>query len=133
MSNGKNICLILRHADSPDVENSTQLFDFTGEIGYEAPNPYDVIFLLNICVGEEGQKGCDDFSVMVITENNIQKIPTDVKRVVIHPYSFKSLKNRLNDMIKSCEDTSWEISVNKLRSKFDWEYEGYTEFNPILH
>jgi hypothetical protein len=44
--------------------------------------------------------------------------------LVIDPYDWPSLHDTLLQRVASCERSTWVESLDRLRTKFFWEYEG---------
>jgi hypothetical protein len=92
----------------------------------------DVYFLLEIEIGETGQKLCDLFQVMVVTPEGLRKRATPSSPIlskratlVVSELNWNNLKTELENVVRECEASTWVETVLRLQRYFQWEYENY--------
>lgn len=128
MSNGKNIRLVIDGATSADLPEKYWVIDLDSNSGYEAPDPYDVLFQVSLDIGPENSKRRDAFECLIATPNRINSSVSKKGVVIIEKYTHVLFCRKLKDIVRCCEADSWYMSLKKLREKFHWEYEGmYSE------
>lgn len=105
-------------------------------------SPEDVYLAFELEIGEAGVPGAHVFQLMVATPEGVrarhrgkalQAFTSMRKRgktfdidalMVIDPYDWPSLHEMLLQRVASCERSTWAESLDCLRTKFFWEYEG---------
>jgi len=95
---------------------------------WSPPDPKNVYFELTLTIGCKKARGGNNFSVLIASHNQtIRQLSHDDKRFVLwfHIYSFEALTKSLNKIIQECQNGDWLSSVDQLRSRLHWEYEGY--------
>ncbi|OAP38403.1 hypothetical protein AU381_22800 [Sinorhizobium glycinis] len=121
-SSGKKLSLVLGSGTSGDIPGSDWVFDFDKQKGFEATDPFNVIFEFSIEIGVAGSASFDWFSCVVSTNDSV--FVTQTKVLFFHRYSFLALKEELNRILQNSEASTWyECTVN-LRRYFHWEFDG---------
>lgn len=107
--------------DSADVPD---LFD------YQPEDPEDFGFSLNLAIGIEGQKGADNFQLMIATPKYLRKMhPTQSPILLRHyllvfGYDFNEILDVVNSYIRSIDEDTWD----KVGRIAQWEFEDYKLF-----
>jgi 23S rRNA maturation-related 3'-5' exoribonuclease YhaM len=118
---------IIVDCDSADV---VDLFD------YHPEDPEDFGFQLTLTIGIEGQKGADNFQLMVATPKHIQKIHPNQSAIllrhylVVFRYDFNEILDVINKYIRSIEEDTWERVAEKIGRVAQWEFEDYKPYQP---
>ena len=90
----------------------------------------EVLFVLDIEIGEHGDERADLFYVTVATPVGLRKnrdVPTTKAGPLVVPeYSLPVVRRRVEEIVGSCAAESWAESVKRLQEHFDYEYGGYT-------
>ncbi|QHW01042.1 immunity 8 family protein [Spirosoma endbachense] len=116
---------ILVDFDSADVPD---LFS------YQPEDPEVFGFSLNLAVGIEGQKGADNFQLMVATPKYIQKMyPNQTSILLRHyllvfRYDFNEILDVINGYIRSINEDIWEKVGEKVGRIAQWEFEDYKPY-----
>ena len=103
---------------------------------YQPGDPEDFGFQLNITVGIEGQKGADNFQLMVATPKYIQKAHPNQSAILLRHYlfvfryDFNWILEVINRYIRSIEEDSWEKVAEKIGRIAWWEFEDYKPYQP---
>lgn len=102
----------------------------------------DVYMTVELEIGEAGASGAYVFQLMVATPEGLRahheggalqaytsmcgrgKTFDIDAMLVIDPYDWPSLHRMLLQRVASCERSTWVESLDRLRTKFFWEYEG---------
>ena len=77
-----------------------------------------------------GESAGNWFDVIVATPGGIENAKkqgaSETSRLLIvnEYYSWKEIYCKLKEMVIGCERETWDESLNCLRKKFIWEYEG---------
>lgn len=105
-------------------------------------SPEDVYLTVELEIGEAGATGAYVFQLMVATPEGVrahhkgQTLQTytsmcgrgktfDIDAMlVIDPYDWPALHDVLLRRVASCERSTWVESLDRLRTRFFWEYEG---------
>ena len=121
--NGKKIVLEIRSIDSPDVGNLW---------AWQPQSNEEVIFLIEMEIGEKNTVGADLFQVVIATPEALLlqsskkfKIIQNRSTIIISKYEWRSIYNGLIEVVKHCESSTWIESVTLLQRFFIWEYEDY--------
>lgn len=121
--NGKKIVLEIRSIDSPDVGNLW---------AWKPQSNEEVIFLIEMEIGEKNTVGADLFQVVIATPEALLlqsskkfKIIQNRSTIIISKYEWRSIYNGLIEVVKHCESSTWIESVTLLQRFFIWEYEDY--------
>lgn len=80
-------------------------------------------------IGPAREKGADLFYVQVLSESAIDAAGAAGKKIVLSDYSWETVRTRVEEIISSCEGDDWGALAKKLSQHFDWEFDGYVEFN----
>lgn len=116
---------IVLHCDSSDVPD---LFD------YKPDDPEYFGFPLNLSIGTEGDRGADNFQLMVATPKYIQKMYPGQSAVllrhflVVFHYDFNEILDVINRYVRSIQDDSWEKIAAKIGQIALWEFEDYQPY-----
>lgn len=87
-------------------------------------DPSDFDFFLGITIGNDQHVG-DDFTVHVLSPNNIQAGTNAKKYLIVMPtYSWGALTKEIECILNKCADISWFGMQEKLAKNLHWEYEG---------
>ncbi|MCH9687289.1 MAG: immunity 8 family protein [Deltaproteobacteria bacterium] len=102
---------------------------------FDPDDPGDVAIILEVDIGRRKGKGSDSFALQVVTPRGIARLPvredgtiTSGRILVVPEYDFDFVWIWLESVVEQCTADSWEGCVEKLRRKFDWEFEGYREW-----
>lgn len=89
-------------------------------------NPKQVYIPLELSIGEIGKEGTDLFQLVVATPEAIQGRPERRrdKLLVVQTYDWQEVRATLEQWVTECEKPSWEATVNCLRRRFEWEFDG---------
>ena len=116
---------IIINCDSSDV---TDLFN------YQPEDPEDFGFPLNLTIGIEGQKGADNFQLMIATPKYIQRMRPNQSAVLLRHYllvfgyDFNEILDVINSYIGSINEDTWEKISEKVERLAQWEFEDYKPF-----
>lgn len=83
-------------------------------------------FVLTLTLGFSGIKGTNNFSVVVCTKSLLEQCENEPKkefRLLIEKFDWKVIKSELIARVHSCDAETWELSLERLRNNFFWEYE----------
>lgn len=88
-------------------------------------------FLLSgtACIGTEESSACDNFDFTVISPKALEKKLSTTKLIhgrayfILMEFNYQVLKERLNDIVSSCQAETWDEIALKLSPYFYWEYE----------
>ena len=112
-----------------EIEIQSMVSSDVDEIwNWNAPDPKNVFFELTLTIGCKKALGGNNFSLLVASHNQtFRQMTSDDKRFLLRfdTYSFEALTERLNTIIQECQSADWQGSVDQLRTRFHWEYEGY--------
>ena len=118
---------IIVSLDSSDV---IDLFD------YQPEDLEDFGFPLNLTIGIKGQRGADNFQLMVATPKYIQKMhpnqPAILLRhyLIVFRYDFNEILDVINNYVHSIEEDSWDKVAEKIGRIARWEFEDYKPYQP---
>ncbi len=102
----------------------------------------DVYLGFTLSIGPCDEEGSEYFGIVVATPEAIKdrqqrpkwkastnrKRPIkgwhDTKLLVIQGYNWQEIKEALERMVTDCDSPTWEQTVDCLRKRFNWEYEG---------
>jgi hypothetical protein len=122
MTKKTTIRLEIRSIGSPDIE----LYS------WEPTTNADVIFLVEMEIGEAGVVGADLFQVVVATPEALRansKTTTNIIRerstLVVSNYDWQETQKTIESIVRKCEAENWIISTLNLQRYFKWEYEDY--------
>lgn len=92
---------------------------------WKPQNPRSVALRLILQIGWDDDPGSNDFDVYCIT-NDLRDAIKMKSRAVIYceEFEWSKIKESILNILKKCEGPTWDESVEKLRKKFIWEYEG---------
>ena len=103
---------------------------------WEPASLADVYFLLELEIGEAGDKRKDLFYVTIATPEGLRanargrEIIASRALFVVSEYSLNVLKLAISERVAACESSTWQESCSKLQRHFRWEYEDYTVEEP---
>jgi hypothetical protein len=94
--------------------------------GWIPDDPKQIYIPLTLSIGKVGEAAADLFSIVVATPSAIQGRPErrGSKLLVVQEYDWPEIRATLQRWVAQCEGPSWEATVDCLRRRFDWEYEG---------
>jgi len=118
------MALTVRSLHSPDVEDLAR---------WVPDDPQDVLFLIQVEIGQEAQGAADLFQVVVATPRGLERyrrarpnpIVFDRGLVVMSAYSRDCLRGWLARTLARCDGGCWAESVQLLRRFFLWEYDDH--------
>lgn len=93
---------------------------------WQPVNPRSVALRMCLHIGWRDDPGTDHFHLYLVTNDLRSHIYSNRIASFIFVDEFvwpKVLASFLNT-IRMCDRTTWEASVEELRKRFDWEYEG---------
>jgi hypothetical protein len=99
-------------------------FPFDSDVGYEADDPENVVFVLSFDVRREGEEAGSSFDVTVCTPNHFSGRGPGEKVLLLKFYTYAGLRQEFINRIGSCDAGSAYEAMKKLRRQFQWEYEG---------
>jgi len=79
------------------------------------------------------RQGTDRFAIHLATPSGLDTLEAedgilmDRRVVVMKRYDFDDLWRWLERTVSSCEAGTWPECLDKLRTHFHWEYDGYKE------
>jgi hypothetical protein len=91
---------------------------------WQPVNPRSVALSLCLHIGWEDNIGSDYFYLSVVTDDLRPHFPRSKAKVYVHTFDWDSLLLSILKIIKKCERDTWDASVDELRKRFAWEYEG---------
>ena len=109
-----------------EIDAGANVLD-TGELLEEwAPkNPRSVALALCLSIGWDDDNGTDDFFVYVVTNDLRARLPRLSNAwLYVDVFNWRDILMSLFKILKKCERGTWNDSVEQLRRRFDWEYEG---------
>ncbi|QWF15643.1 Imm8 family immunity protein [Lysobacter capsici] len=116
--------------------------DIDDPSAWQPASPADVYLMVELEIGEAGVPGGHVFQLLVATPQGVrthhqgralQAFTSMRKRgttfdidalLVVDPYDWNWVHDTLRQRVKSCERSTWAESLDCLRTKFFWEYEG---------
>lgn len=88
-------------------------------------NPRSVALGICLAIGWDDDVGADDFNLYVAT-NDLR--PQYHRRsnawVFVDVFEWHGVLVSLLNILRKCERATWDDSLQELRKRFDWEYEG---------
>lgn len=105
-------------------------------------SPADVYLTAELEIGEVGASGGHVFQLLVATPQGVRahhqgkalQAYTSMRKrgtsfdidalLVVDPYDWNSMHAALLQRVASCERSTWAESLDCLRAKFFWQYEG---------
>ncbi|WP_256753798.1 Imm8 family immunity protein [Mesorhizobium sp. Mes31] len=92
---------------------------------WEPSNPRSVALAMCLAIGWDDDIGTDDFRVYVVTKDLRSHLPLrSTAWVFVDVFEWQSVLASLLNILRKCEHATWDDSVQELRKRFDWEYEG---------
>lgn len=92
-------------------------------------NPASVDYWLCLHIGPAEEKGADLFYVNVLSELAARTLPGKElarrKKIVVGPYSWTAVMSAVDEILRASEGPDWARITEKLRTKFDWEFDNY--------
>lgn len=113
--------------------DSSDVIDF---FDYQPEDPEDFGFPLNLTIGIEGQRGADNFELMVATPKYIQKMYPNQSAIllrhylIVFHYDFNEILDVINNYVRSIEEDSWDKVAEKIGRIAHWEFEDYQPYQP---
>lgn len=134
-SEGRAMKVEIKSIDCADLSNE--------EIPKWQPACVEDVYLgFTLSIGPYDEDGSEYFGIVVATPEAIKdrqqqpkwkdttnrKRPNkrrhDTKLLVIQEYNWQEIKEALERMVRECEGLTWELTVDCLRKRFNWEYGG---------
>jgi len=84
----------------------------------------DVDFWMNFTIGYD-QRGGDNFQLHVVSPRNLRGPKSDQYSIVINEYSWKSVLEKVNNILKQCHGSDWSDISDKLSKYMYWEFDNY--------
>lgn len=105
---------------SPDVELWT----------WNPHSDSDVLFLLEMEIGDKAADGADLFYVVIATPEGLRSdsprsVLVERATLVFSEFSWDIVKTTLQNILTRCSGDSWNAAVVRLQRYFQWEYEDY--------
>lgn len=95
-------------------------------------DPAVVDYWLCLHIGPAEEKGADLFYVNVLSELAAHALSEEElarrKKIVIQQYSWPAVMSAVDQILRSSEGSDWTGITQKLRVRFDWEFENYREY-----
>ena len=116
----KSITLQVQDFYSPDVD----------VYSWEPDSVEQVFFLVELEIGEAGDKRSDLFQVIVATPEGLRAaarelVVADRATIVVSEYSWAQVRRIIERIVERCQAPTWEESVLRLQRYFMWEYEDH--------
>ena len=114
------ITLEVLNYSSPDVSDL---------IKWDPESPNEILFCLEMEIGEKGKEGGHLFQVLVATPEAIRHFckkydrTVDRNLLIILDYSWTEIDMRIRRIVESCCRDNWNNSMLCLNRYFKWEYE----------
>ncbi|MBB2755313.1 UNVERIFIED_ORG: hypothetical protein GGI57_006056 [Rhizobium aethiopicum] len=88
-------------------------------------NRRSVALAMCLAIGWDDDMGTNDFYVYVVTSDLRSHLPRrSTAWVFVDVFEWQSVLASLLNILRKCERATWDDSVQELRKRFDWEYEG---------
>src|SRR5579871_3738684 len=93
---------------------------------WQPDDPQEVFLALELSIGPIGSDASDLFQIVVATPQSLNGRPDrrKCKLFVVQHYDGVEIRNTFDRWLKECERPDWEATVDCLRCRFDWEYDG---------
>lgn len=116
--------------------------DIDDPAAWRPASPADVYLTVELEIGEAGVSGGHVFQLLVATPQGVRahhhgralEAFTSMRKrgksfgidalLVVDPYGWSGVQATLLQRVKSCERSIWAESLDCLRTKFFWQYEG---------
>lgn len=117
---------------TPEVKNifSTDIDNLST---YEPKNKKCFGFQLRVIVGPKGEEGEESLDFTVCTPDWIalkhgeHAVFSGANSLIVFNYDIENIKNKIVELVKSCEGRDWKDCGTKM-SKFGlWEFESYRD------
>src|SRR4051794_6487523 len=90
-------------------------------------DPTLVNYDLCLHIGPAEEEGADLFYVTILSELTARMLPEEelarMKKIVVRQYSWPAVKSAVDEIVRASEGSNWAAITEKLRTKFDWEFE----------
>jgi hypothetical protein len=118
------MALTVRSLHSPEVDDLAR---------WVPDDPQDVLFLVQLEIGQEANGSADLFQIVVATPRGLERyrrartnpIIFDRGLLVMSVYSRDRFRDWLTRTLARCDAGCWAESVQLLRRFFLWEYDDY--------
>ena len=89
-------------------------------------DPKQIYILLELSIGQAWKTAADLFQIVIATPQAIQGRPQRrfCKLLVVQHYHWPEVRATLERWVAECEKPNWDATVDCLRAKFHWEFEG---------
>jgi hypothetical protein len=79
-----------------------------------------------LSIGLADDEKADQFQVVVATPQALQGRPRrrHGKLLVVQSYDWEKVRDTLEHWVRECDRLTWAETLNCLRARFAWEYEG---------
>lgn len=92
---------------------------------WKPSNPRSVALSICLAIGWDDDIGTNNFHVHVVTRDLRSRLPRrSTAWVFVDVFEWQSVLASLLNILRKCERATWDDSVQELRKRFDWEYEG---------
>jgi hypothetical protein len=91
---------------------------------WQPANPRSVALNFGLHIGWDNDIGSDFFDIYVVSNDLRAYFPRSSAQIYVDTFDWDSLLLSILNILKKCERDTWDASVNELRKRFKWEYEG---------
>ena len=93
---------------------------------WQQADPQQIFLGLELSIGPIGEHRSDLFQIVVATPQSIdgRLDRRNSKLLIVQQYDGTEIRKTLDRWVSECEQPDWDATVNCLRRRFDWEYEG---------
>jgi len=91
---------------------------------WQPANPKSVALSFGLYIGWDDDIGSDLFEMYVVSNDLRAYFPHSIDQIYVDTFDWNSLLLSILNILKKCERDTWEASVNELRRRFNWEFEG---------
>lgn len=101
---------------------------------WQPVDPLQVDYQLCLHIGPADSQGADLFYVRVLSDVAARQLDARElareKKIVVEDYSWSGVMRAVDDILREIYGSSWDEIAQKLRQRFDWEFENYSEYEP---
>ena len=101
--------------------------DIPGWPDWSPSEPLDELQWFTVAIGLPGRAGVDNFQVAVATPAALRLLSGESKFVglMVERFQPELVERTIREFVESCEPSTWEAIVDILRTRMNWEFEGY--------
>jgi hypothetical protein len=90
-------------------------------------DPSEEFRWFTVDIGPAGDPGADSFQVAVASPRGLRRSGAVGKdrALVVRQFVPEEVERAIREFVSVCEAYTWADIVNLLRTRMDWEYEGY--------